>query len=126
MLDKLAELADELDAAGLHAEADTLTNVMRRVAGIPGIDFPTDYPVGGLDDGPIRDFQPDSAPREQMSNSVAGDHSLDQVYATLKAMGIDDAQNLKPDSAIKIFQAIMASQMHSAFASAEQSEIKKG
>ena len=50
MLNKLANIANSLDAAGMHDDADVVTNVLARVANF----------FDREERGPIKDFKPGS------------------------------------------------------------------
>lgn len=108
MLNKLAAIANSLDEAGMHLEADAVTNILTRVANF----------WKHKEKGPIKDFEPDSPREEFDSNSMqpsfldalSGDNTeIMGIHATLRQMGIDPS-GLQDDVARQIYQAVMAGQ----------------
>lgn len=105
MLNKLAAIANSLDEAGMHSEADAVTNILTRIANF-------------WEKGPIKDFEPDS-PREKFDgnsmqpnflDALSGDNTeIMGIHATLRQMGVDPS-GLQDDVARQIYQAIMAGQ----------------
>lgn len=108
MLNKLATIANSLDEAGMHSEADAVTSILTRVANF----------WKHREKGPIKDFKPDS-PREEFDgnsmqpnflDALSGDNTeIMGIHATLRQMGIDPS-GLQDDVARQIYQAVMAGQ----------------
>lgn len=108
MLEKLANIANSLDAAGMHADADVVTSVLTRVA-----HFFNHHKI----DGPIEDFKPgvrseaiDNSFEPSFFDSLSGDKSeIMKIHSTLRNMGVDPS-GLDDQVARQIYQAIMAGQ----------------
>lgn len=123
MLDKLANIANSLDAAGMHADADVVTNVLTRVA-----HFFNRRRV----DGPIEDFEP-GVRNEEMDNpfepnffdSLSGEKSeIMQIHSTLRSMGVDPS-GLDDQVARQIYQAIMAGQANAMHYASSNGKFKR-
>ena len=123
MLDKLANIANSLDAAGMHADADVVTGVLTRVA-----HFFKHHKI----DGPIEDFKP-GVRNEKMDNpfepnffdSFSGDKSeIMQIHSTLRSMGVDPS-GLDDQVARQIYQAIMAGQANAMHYASSNGKFKR-
>lgn len=123
MLQKLAQIANELDEQGLFKEAEAVTSVMKRVAAW----------WNHKKDGPIRDFSPGDGgyklPDFLDDMLVEGrpdeNKELMQMHAVLKNYGID-TNGMSDDTIKNIYNAIMMSQQASAFASKSGTNTKLG
>lgn len=104
MLNKLANIANSLDEAGMHEDANVVTSVLNRVANL-----------FNRHDGPIEDFNThnvENKPRfnPNFDDSLSGDNmEIMGIHTTLKNMGINPS-GLDDDTARKIYQSIMAGQ----------------
>jgi hypothetical protein len=113
MLEKLAQIANELDNQGLYKEAEAVTSVMKRVS----------HWWSRKQDGPIRDFSSESGgyvTPDFLSEMIDGEPIEDnrkmlQMHSVLKNYGID-TNGLSDDAVSKIYDAIMISQQMQAFA----------
>lgn len=120
MLNKLANIANSLDAAGMHDEADVVTNVLARVANF----------FDREERGPIKDFTPDLDETENsfqpnFFDSLTGDKSeIMTIHATLRNMGIDPS-GLEDTVARQIYQAIMANQASSMLFASPNNKFKR-
>jgi len=122
MLQKLAQIANELDNHGFYKEAEAVTSVMQRVAAW----------WNHKKDGPIRDFNsndmyemPGIFDEMFVEGHPDDNRKLMQMHAVLKNYGID-TNGLSDDAAKSIYDAIMMSQQMSAFASKAGSGTKTG
>lgn len=121
MLNKLANIANSLDAAGMHDDADVVTNVLARVANF----------FDREERGPIKDFKPglgdetENPFQPSFFDSLSGDKSeIMTIHATLRNMGIDPS-GLEDTVARQIYQAIMANQTNSMHFASPNSKFKR-
>lgn len=121
MLNKLANIANSLDEAGMHNDADVVTNVLARVANF-----------FDRQKGPIKDFEPDARGEESDNpfqpsffDSLSGDKSeIMTIHATLRNMGIDPS-GLEDNVARQIYQAIMVNQANSMHFASPNNKFKR-